>query len=587
MREFCLILAFWGIACASLSDSTVTAQEKFPSKAFERKALTDTYYSEGANAGDINGDGKMDVIYGPLWFEGPEFTKTHEIYPPKPQNREFYADNFFCWIYDFNGDGANDVLVVGFPGTPAFVYENPGKSGLDKHWKKHQVFDSVSNESPHFTNIVGDERPELVCTREGFYGYATINWEKPFEAWLFHPVSEPLADKKFGHGLGVGDLNGDGRLDIIQAGGWFEQPENEDGKSRWKLHEAAFTPEYGGAEMFAYDVDGDSDNDVITSLAAHDFGLAWYEQVKEGSKVEFKERLLMGSHPAENAFGVVFSELHSLNVVDMDGDGIKDIVTGKTFYSHHKQSPMWDAGAVVYLFQLRRGPDAGGRVAPQFVPYQIDDKSGIGRQVSIADLNGDKLPDVIVGGMVGCSVLIQKQGGVGLLEQPKPYTGPAKPSAKNAKALRGSKIERNSSGTVDGAIEGESLAAKVNAGKTAIQEMGGFKDGVWSGGKQLFWNGARPGDTMTIEIPASDDNRELEIAFTCAGDYAVVQLAIDDQPIEGPIDLYDPKVISSGAITLPLSKSMLKSRRLTIQVVGANAKAAKGYRVGIDYVRLR
>ena len=140
---------------------------------FQRIQLTDRYLSEGANIGDLNRDGVMDVVHGPYWFEGPDFQKKHEIYPPRDQNRQQYADNFFSWVYDFNGDGWNDVFVVGFPGTPAYVYENPGTSGPDKHWTRHEVFDWVSNESPQFTNLVGDERPELVCTRDGYFGYAT------------------------------------------------------------------------------------------------------------------------------------------------------------------------------------------------------------------------------------------------------------------------------------------------------------------------------------------------------------------------------------------------------------------------------
>ncbi|MCA9199655.1 MAG: hypothetical protein KDA87_19080, partial [Planctomycetales bacterium] len=172
---------------------------------FQRQQLTDTYYSEGANAGDLNGDQIADVVYGPYWFAGPDFQAMHEIYKPVPQNVDGYADNFFSWIYDFNQDGRNDVFVVGFPGTPAYVYENPGKDQFDQHWKKHQVFDWVSNESPHFTNLVGDQQPELVCTRNGFFGYATI--EAGLGEWTFHRISDRVATERFGHGLGVGDVD--------------------------------------------------------------------------------------------------------------------------------------------------------------------------------------------------------------------------------------------------------------------------------------------------------------------------------------------------------------------------------------------
>ncbi len=108
--------------------------------------------------------------------------------------------------------------------------------------------------------------------------------------------------------------------------------------------------------MYAYDVDGDGDNDVITSLAAHEFGLAWHEQVRDGDKISFKPHVIMGSEPKENRYGLVFSELHSVNLVDMDGDGLKDIVTGKTYWSHHTQSPQWDAGRRGLLVQA--GPHA-------------------------------------------------------------------------------------------------------------------------------------------------------------------------------------------------------------------------------------
>lgn len=370
---------------------------------FERIQLTDVYYSEGANCGDLDRDGHMDIVHGPYWFRGPGWREAHEIYPAQAQNREAYADSFFSWVYDFDADGWPDVLFVGFPGTAAYVFRNPGPVGWQQPWPRHQVFDWVSNESPHFTQLVGDARPELVCTRDGYFGYATFDPANPWQPWQFHKISERIAPERFGHGLGVGDVNGDGRLDVLMKDGWFEQPASLDGEPLWNLHRFVFA-EAGGAEMYAYDVDGDGDNDVITSLAAHEFGLAWYEQTAENSKISFRRHLIMGQRPEENRYGVVFSELHSVALADLDGDGLKDIVTGKTFWSHHRQSPMWDAGAVVYWFRLVRSPNG-----VDWVPYLIDDQSGIGRQITVVDVTGDGLLDVVVGGMKGAHVLVHRR----------------------------------------------------------------------------------------------------------------------------------------------------------------------------------
>src|SRR4029079_7666995 len=327
-----------------------------------------------------------------------------EIYPARPQPREKYADHFFAWVYDFNGDGWNDVLTAGFPGTPAYVYENPRAEGHDRVWPKHQVLDSVSNESPHFTHIVGDERPELVCTHEGFFGYATFDVSRPFEAWQFHAISDKTAPIPFGHGLGGGDVNGDGRNDLLMKDGWFEQPGTVAGSGRWPFHRARFCTS-GGSGMYAYDVDGDGDNDVITSLAAHDFGLAWHEQIRgSDGEIAFKQHTILGDEPAHNRYGLVFSEPHSVNLADIDGDGLKDIVTGKTYWSHHTKSPLWDAGAVVYWFRLVRTP-----AGVDWVPYQADGESGIGRQVIVHDINRDGQPDIASGGMKGAHVLLHSR----------------------------------------------------------------------------------------------------------------------------------------------------------------------------------
>ncbi|HEY8503747.1 MAG TPA: VCBS repeat-containing protein [Gemmataceae bacterium] len=575
---FVTAVLFAGVSSAGL------CADEFTLHTFQRQRLTGEYYSEGANAGDINRDGHADVVYGPYWFEGPVFETKHEIYPARPQPRERYADNFFNWVHDFNGDGWNDVLVVGFPGTPAYVYENPKAGNFGRPWKKHTVFPSVANESPHFTDLTGDATPELVCTSGGFFGFATVNREQPFGEWKFHAISVRPAPKQFGHGLGVGDVNGDGRMDILTAQGWFEQPEKDADKVRWEFHEAAFTDSYGGAEMHAYDVDGDGDNDVITSLAAHDFGLAWYEQDKSGGKTVWHKRLIVGDRPEQNRYGVVFSEPHSVALADIDGDGLKDIITGKTYYSHHKQSPMWDAGAVVYWFRLVR---TGKGV--DWVPHRADGEAGIGRQITVADVNGDRLPDIVVGGMVGSHVLLHRAEKVSEAQwkaaQPKPV------KATSAALKRGprSAIDR-STGRVPGAIEGEDLKVlKASAGKTSVQAMGNFRKDAWSGGKQLIWAGAKPGARLELEFDVEKSGKhDLAAVFTMARDYGVAQVYLDDKPLGDPIDFYNyPDVITSGVLHLGAADLEAGKHRLAIEIKGAYPSALKAYLVGLDYLLLK
>ena len=557
---------------------------------FKRQRLAETYFSEGTAVGDVNGDGVKDVVYGPHWYAGPSFTDKHEIYAPVPQPMEKYADHFFAWVYDFDGDKNADIFTVGFPGTPAYVYKNPGLKGIKagaatKHWEKIQVFDWVSNESPAFTNLVGDERPELVCTRDGFFGYASIDWSKPLTAWTFHPISEKVATERFGHGLGVGDVNNDGRMDVLQVEGWFEQPATGADNGRWKFHPAKLSQSYGGAEMYAYDVDGDGDNDIIASEAAHDFGLAWYEQTGKGDDVAFKQHVIMGQHPSDNKYGVVFSELHSVNLVDMDGDGLKDIVTGKTYYSHHKQSPMWDAGAVVYWFKLARGKDG-----VDWLPMKADGEAGIGRQMVVDDINGDGLLDLASGGMLGCHVLLHAKKSVDeeafAAAQPKVYAGPKPRVVNKALHLRGphSPID-SASGKVARAIEGEDLKVAVTSGAAAPQGMEGFKADRWSGNSQLWWTGAKPGDKLTYEFTAERRMDSMELALTCARDYAIVEVALDGKPLAEPIDLFEEAVVTTGLLSFKTTNVAAGKHTLTIEVLGANPQAAKSYMVGIDYVR--
>jgi hypothetical protein len=289
---------------------------------------------------------------------------------------------------------------VGFPGKETSWYENP--KGGEAHWRRHVVFEQTDNESPTFADLTGDGRPELVCITKGRFGYAEPDWADPAKPWRFRAITPDNKYGNFTHGLGIGDVDGDKRLDLLEKNGWWQQPASLAGDPVWQFHVQPMGQ--GGAQMYAYDINGDGLNDIITSLEAHGFGLAWFEQYREGAAIKFRPHVFMNKTPAENKYGVKFSELHAIEVVDMDGDGLKDIVTGKRFWSHGRTGdPDRNDDAVLYWFKLVRAKDG----SVDFVPHLIDKASGVGTQVVVTDIDGDTRPDIVVGNKKGAYVHLQ------------------------------------------------------------------------------------------------------------------------------------------------------------------------------------
>jgi hypothetical protein len=397
---------------------------------FEKRTLTSEFVAEGCSYADFDKDGHLDITAGCFLWYGPDYLRRVCFTPPSvnasgPSKTPYdaasgYSDYFLAFTHDFDGDTWADILVYGLPGEPALVYVNP--QGRSESWAKHAVFDVADGESPDLVDIDGDGKPELLVHtsgpsalggapsgRGGRLGYAALDWTNPLGKARFRPITPPSPENdqryfRYTHGYGAGDVNGDGRIDLLSKDGWFEQPASTVEDRDWQFHPGPFGPAgaRGGAQMYVYDVNGDGRSDVITGYDAHGYGLGWFEQAADGS---FREHVILAHAAEPGANALVFSQLHALRLADMDGDGLLDLVTGKRYWAHGPKGDV-EPGAppVLVWFELARDGQGGA----SFQPHLIDDDSGVGTQVTTGDLDADGKMDVIVANKKGVFFFAQR-----------------------------------------------------------------------------------------------------------------------------------------------------------------------------------
>jgi hypothetical protein len=364
---------------------------------------------------DVNGDGWPDVIVIGFpgepcyWYENPQGKEGHW----KRHLITTSACNETPQYVDLLKNGKR-VLVMGWQpkgksNEGQMAYFKPGKDPTQP-WEMHAIsepsvpftfqltkaaLDSLINDGVDKATVAKLEalRDKVFGSKNDLFAAAAkLLSDKEFAAEkskidkrIVSAGKQIPGTQRFDHGLGVGDVNGDGRPDVLCTGGWWEQPAKDDGKP-WKFHPADLGP--ACADMIPYDVDGDGKADIISS-SAHGYGIWWHQQRPGKDSPTFLRK---------DFFPKLVSQTHALVCVDINGDGYKDLVTGKRWWAH---GPKGDADpnapATLYWFEAKKASDG----VTTFVPHLIDNDSGIGTQFVVQDVNGDGLLDIVVSNKKG------------------------------------------------------------------------------------------------------------------------------------------------------------------------------------------
>jgi Domain of Unknown Function (DUF1080)/FG-GAP-like repeat len=367
---------------------------------FRMQRLTPYYYSFSAAAADINRDGNMDVVSGPFIFYGPDFSGAREFYAAQTSSPSTtFQQNWVAFAGDFTGDGWPDILLASTDSNKLYV--NP--KGEARRWDVYPdiIPPAKQSEISVMKDLDGDGKPELIYGSAGAVRLARPDPAHPTGPWLSTQVGE--AGSFTAHGIGAGDINGDGRQDILNPTGWWEQPAEGIQQPLWKFHPIPFGR--GGAEMSVYDVNGDGLNDVVTSIQAHGYGLSWFEQTRDAAgAIAFVEHAIAGSFATKNAGDVTFSEPHGSTSADVDHDGILDFIVGKRYFSHLESylDPDPYGAPVLYVYRTVRNKKVPG--GAEFVPELVHNQSGAGSQVLAVDLNKDGAIDIVTSTTQGAFV---------------------------------------------------------------------------------------------------------------------------------------------------------------------------------------
>jgi hypothetical protein len=362
---------------------------------------------EAADAADINGDGKLDIFSGDSWYEAPTW-KRHQVRDVAVSPNPHYREDFASLPLDVNRDGKIDFLTCSYFTRMVGWVEHPGDPL--QPWKTHSIDTPGPSEAAQLVDINGDGRPDFLPNTVNRVVWYELSAAPGAVQWIKHD----LGAESGGHGVGIGDVNRDGRLDIITPKGWHEQPATA--SDQWPFH-AEFQLGAAGILILGYDVDGDSLTDIVWGMG-HAYGLYWLKQTPPGA--DGKRGWV------RQVIDETFSQVHTLLLADLDGDGQNELITGKRVYAHEVEPGATDAPCILqFRYDRKSGrwqkaviysgepaqkapPDAKDRDAQKdFATGSV----GTGLQLGVHDIDGDGDIDLVCPGKSGLYVLENLRAG--------------------------------------------------------------------------------------------------------------------------------------------------------------------------------
>ena len=321
---------------------------------------------------DVNDDGKLDIVCGGLWYEAPGWKK-HFLRDVEVIRGRY--DDYSHLPMDVNGDGRIDYVSANYRSQSIYWVENEGAEATP--WKKHVVDEPGPMETAILADVNGDGRDDVLPNGTKFAAW----WELlpssdsgTLPKWARHDLPIEVA----GHGIGFGDINGDGRGDIVGPHGWLEAPENRR-DDRWVFHREFSLDSDCSIPTLVVDVDRDGDNDLVWGRG-HKFGLYWLEQRGSDGDRQW----------VRHAIDTEWSQGHSILWADMNGDGVADLVAGKRYLGHDGKDPGAYDPLVSYWYEFDTKIRSWNRH-----PISIGERVGFGLDPKVVDLDADGDLDVI------------------------------------------------------------------------------------------------------------------------------------------------------------------------------------------------